>query len=252
MLFQGFDVLQDRFDYEFVPEFGVDHNVVEGAVGPFLAEIVADELGAVAIYLGDQLLGFFFGFADGFDAADFFFVGGVDENVEGIGAFAQKVGCAAADDDAIAARGDVFNDFLEHLDHAIGVKDAGVAEAERSFITAARIHFEETIEEGVHALVATLRFAVVNIGGAGDFGGDFLVPEFPAEAFGERSGDERAAAAVFAFEGDNFYGHCWCPGRGYNSSWKYASARKMLASGAKALFLAGPNGGALQSWHCQD
>ena len=207
MLFEGFDVLQDGLDYEFVAEFGVDHYVVERAVGPLLAEIVADEISAVAIYFGDKLLRFFFGFADGFDAADFFLVGGVDENVEGVGTIAQEVGGAAADDDAIAARGDVFNYFLQHLDHAIGVENAGVAEAERSFVAAARVDFEETIEEGVHALVAALGFAMVHIGGAGDFCGDFFVPEFPAETFGEGSGDERAAAAVFAFEGDDFYGH---------------------------------------------
>ncbi len=175
---------------------------------PLLAEIVADEIGAVAIDLGDQLLRFFFRFADGFDAADFFFVGSVDENVEGVGAIAQEVGCAAADDDAIAARGDVFDHFLQHFDHAIGVEDPRAAESERSFVTAARIDFEEAIEEGIHALVAALGFAMVDIGGAGDFCGDFLVPEFPAEAFGERFGDERAAAAVFAFEGDDSYRHC--------------------------------------------
>jgi hypothetical protein len=32
MLFQGFDILQDRFDYEFIAEFAIDHDVVERAV----------------------------------------------------------------------------------------------------------------------------------------------------------------------------------------------------------------------------
>ncbi len=148
---------------------------------PLFAEIVADEIGSVAIYLGDELLRFFFGFADGFDAPDFFFVGSVDENVEGVGTIAQEVGSAAADDDAIAARGDVFNDFLQHFDHAIGVKDPGPADSKRPFVTAARVNFEEAIEEGVQALVAALGFALINVCGAGDFRGDFLVPEFPAE-----------------------------------------------------------------------
>src|ERR1700733_4381484 len=207
MLFQGFDILQNRFDYELIAEFGIDHNIVERAVRPLLAEIVADEIGAVAVHFGDELLGFFFRFADGFDATDFFLVGSVDENVEGIWAVAQKIGRAAANDDAIAARGNVFNDFLQHLDHAVGVENARVAQTERSFITAARINFEQTIKKGIYALVAALCFTVVHIGGAGDFGGDFRVPEFPAEAFGERSADERAAAAVFPFEGNDFYGH---------------------------------------------
>src|SRR5271156_3949678 len=57
---------------------------------PLLAEVVADEFGAVAIDFGDELLRFFFCFADGFDAADFFFVGGVDENVERVGAGAPR------------------------------------------------------------------------------------------------------------------------------------------------------------------
>src|SRR5580700_1863137 len=168
---------------------------------------MADEIGAVAVHFGDELLRFFFGFAYGFDAADFFFVGCVDENVEGIGAVAQKIGCAAADDDAITARSDIFYDFLQHFDHAIGVEDPGPTNSESALVTAARVNFEETIEEGVHALVAALRFALIHIGGASDFGRDFLVPEFPAEAFGERLGDERAAAAVFPFEGNDFYGH---------------------------------------------
>src|ERR1700733_7940169 len=207
MLFQGFAVLQDRFDYELIAEFGIDHDVVERAVRPLLAKIVADEIGAAAGPFGAGLPRFFFRFADGFDAADFFLVGSVDENVEGIWAVAQKIGRATADDDAIAARGNVFNDFLQHLDHAVGVENARVAQTERSFITAARINFEQAIKKGIYALVAALCFTVVHIGGAGDFGGDFLVPEFPAEAFGERSRDERAAATVFPFEGDDFYGH---------------------------------------------
>jgi hypothetical protein len=32
MLFEGFDLLQDRFDYEFIAEFAIDHDVVERAV----------------------------------------------------------------------------------------------------------------------------------------------------------------------------------------------------------------------------
>ena len=142
MFFQSFDILQDGLDYEFVAEFRIDHDVVERAVRPLLAEVVTDEIGAVAIDFGDELLRFFFGFADGSDAADFFFVRSVDENVEGVGAVTQEIGCATADDDAIAARSDVFNDFLQHLDHTISVEDAGPTDSEGALITAARLNFE--------------------------------------------------------------------------------------------------------------
>ena len=74
-------------------------------MGPLLAEVAADELGALAINFFYQLRGFLFGFSQGHDATDFFFVGGEDEGVESVGAIAEDVGGAAADDDAITAGG---------------------------------------------------------------------------------------------------------------------------------------------------
>jgi hypothetical protein len=208
-----------------------------------LAEIVADEFGAVAIDFGYELLRFFFRFADGFDAADFFFVGCVDENVEGVGAVAQEVGLAAADDDAIAARGDVVNHSVQHFNHAIGVEYPGAADSERAFVAAARVNFEEAIEERIDALVAALGVALVDIGGAGDFGGNFLVPEFPAEALGEGFGDERAAAAVFAFEGDDSYRHRWRQSETTGDLRSMQARPKKWLQGLKPLSLLGLTAG---------
>src|SRR5690242_9488943 len=67
-LFQRGDVLQNHFDHVFVAEFGVDHQVVERAVGPIGIEVVPDKRGALAVDVVVELKSFLFGLAAEFES----------------------------------------------------------------------------------------------------------------------------------------------------------------------------------------
>ncbi len=203
-------MLKHGLDHELIAEFGVDHQVVEGAVGPLGVEIVADEGGALAVNFTDELQRFLFGFADRFEAADFFVNRGVGEEVEGVATAAKKIGGAAAHDDALAARSDILDDVVKSGDHAIGVEGGALGDGKRAFVTAAGVHLEQAIEQIVDALVTALRGALVDAGDRGDFGGEVAVPKLPTETVGQQLRDGRAATAIFALDGDDPDGH-GCP-----------------------------------------
>src|SRR5690348_16382557 len=205
-------MLHDGVDDTLIAEFRVDHQIVERARGPFLAEIVANEGGAFAIDLREEFASLFFVLAEQAQAMELLVHGRVDEKMSGVGAIAQNPRAAAADDDAVAARGDVVDDALEHHDHLVRVK---ALDGKRAFVAAAREDVEEAMQRALHAFVAALDFAAFDVAKARDFVGEFLVPKFPAELVGAPAGDGGAAAAVFAFDGDDADAHgdkrisCW-------------------------------------------
>ena len=93
--------------------------------------------------------GFFFTFALGAQAADFFLERGIDEDVEGVGAILQIVGGAAAHDDALASRGGASDDAFADLPDAVGVRNIGVGSVHAAFVAAVHKPFEEAVVHGV-------------------------------------------------------------------------------------------------------
>ena len=59
------------------------------------------------------------------------------------------------------------------------------------------------VKQRVASLVAAQRRAVIHLRDARNFLGQVAVPEFPAKPLGQRLGDHGAAAAIFAFDGDD-------------------------------------------------
>src|SRR6202453_2069220 len=123
-------------------------------MGPIFFEVVANEVAAVAVDFGDQFHRFLLGFSNGPQAADFFLGGRVDENVKRVGPIAQDVGRTTSDNHAIAAGGDVLDDGVQHLYHAVGIKIFGFSEGESAFVTAAGVGFKQPVEQSIDTFVA--------------------------------------------------------------------------------------------------
>jgi len=111
---------------------------------------------------------------------------------------------AAADDDTVAGVGDLQNDFLGDAKDALAVNDFELVGIDAAFEAAAQEGFEEAVIERIVFFFAALDDSLRAIGETGDFFGEAVVPEFPAEALGEQASDIAAAAAVFAFDGNDF------------------------------------------------
>ncbi len=58
------------------------------------------------------------------------------------------------------------------------------------------------MKTAVHAFVAAHYRRALNIGQAGNFFGEEVVPELPAQVVGQLSGDSGGAAAVLALDGN--------------------------------------------------
>ena len=197
--------MQDRVDHQLVTELRIDHQVVERAVWPYLAEVAADERGALCVNFFDELRCFLLTFSEGHHAADFFFGRRKDENVERVGAVLQNERRAAAQDDAVAARGDIRHNLAQDAHHAVRVEHTSRVAIHRQMplVASSRVHFEKAVEKRIAAFVATLGGFVVDSGYASDFFGEVAIPELPAEALGKTLRDHGAAAAVFPLDRDD-------------------------------------------------
>lgn len=169
--FDGGHQVEDEMNGEFVADGGVEHAVVDGAVGPFDVEVFGDVVGAIAIDRVDELHGFGFGLAAGEEAANFIFAGGVEEDPEGVGAIAEEVLGAAADDDGVAGLRGIFDDALGDFQDAFAIDEIEVWRVEAAFVAAAQERFEEAVVERVGAFLTIGDDLLGAIGEAGDFFG---------------------------------------------------------------------------------
>ena len=115
----------------------------------------------------------------------------------------KEIGRAAADNHAVAARGHVVNNRMEGREHLVGVERVVSPERKRSLVASPRIHLEQAVEQRIDAFVASLRNSGFDVGLPRNFGGEFLIPEFPAEPLRELLRDLGAAAPVLALDGDD-------------------------------------------------
>src|SRR5579871_2717047 len=126
----------------------------------------------------------------------------IQEDVEHLLIFSQEEWCAPANDDRVPFPGDAIGDFLHHRHHAVGIEDLA-AQHGTPLVTAAPERFGETMEWTVDALIAALHRGGRDIGDAGNFFGEEMIPELPTEAVGQFCGDAAGAASVLAFNGDD-------------------------------------------------
>lgn len=176
-----------------------------------LVEIVLNECGSVAVDLFHQLVGLPIGLSNGFKTENLFFLGSIDERVKDIWSVAQNISGASADDDGISLRRNFVDDFVQNLDHLVGVEMRVAPRGEGAFVTAAGINSKEAVQEGINPFVATLRGLHINFRDARNFPAEFFIPQFPTEASGKSFSNESAATSVFAFYSDDANGQRCMP-----------------------------------------
>ena len=121
----------------------------------------------------------------------------------------------------LPAFGGAFHHALGDLADAIGVRHLQPRSVQAAFVAAAHEGLEEPVVQGILFLFVLLDHAAIAFHPAGDFVGQQLVPELPAQALGDPLGDLGAAAAVFAFDGDDSDHGCFSP----EPNWYYINAR---------------------------
>ena len=115
---------------------------------------------------------------------------------------AQEIWSAAADHDCVSFARNLVHDLLHHRHHAVGVEYLTAKGGGIALVTAAPEGFREAVQAAVHAFFAAHDCRALHVGEAGNFFGDEMVPELPAEVVGELSGDRGGAAAVLPLDGD--------------------------------------------------
>src|SRR5208337_3205251 len=134
--------------------------------------------------------------------ADFLCPRGVKKNVKHVGMVAQKIRRPASYHDRIPFLRDSVHDLLHQHHHAIRIEYL-TAKRRTAFIAPAPESSCQPVEAAIHALVAAHDGGRSNVGEAGNFFGEEVVPELPAHVVGELGGDGAPAAAVLALNGDD-------------------------------------------------
>jgi hypothetical protein len=96
----------------------------------------------------------------------------------------------------------LFDYTLGDSDNAVGIERFH-RNAWAALITSERERLEQTVIEGVPALLTFLNRGLLAVREARDFLCQQLVPQFPAQPGGELSGDSRRPAAVFPLDCDD-------------------------------------------------
>src|SRR5882724_9329057 len=201
--FQSLHSLQNGRDDNFVAHDCVDHHVIKRTSGPVGAEVVLYEFDAVTVDGVDQLFGFSIAVAYQAQSPNLLRPGSVEEYVEGVRAFAQEIGSAPPDYDAISRGCDPGHDFLSDGHKAIRVKRGRVRHRHGAFVTGAPKCLGQTMKGAVGSLLAARHGGAVDLGFPGDLLSQILVPELPAQPTGQRTGDVGGAASEFPFDGDH-------------------------------------------------
>ena len=177
----GVDEAENGFDGGVLARGGVEHGVIEMARGPLGVVIMADEGGALLVHGVNQLPGLGFIFHFGQHALVFQLARGVEEDAESIGAIPQEIGGGPADNDALARSAAACDDLLGEMDQAVGVHDVGIGQDDAALVAAAPEDLGQTVEPGIHALFVLLADFGADFGQRGDFRGQGVVEQFPAE-----------------------------------------------------------------------
>src|SRR5215467_611944 len=164
-------------------------------------EVLFDEVRPILVHSFHQLHRLFLALSLPLEPAHLFFKRSVDEHVKGVGTLMQIVGRSAAHDHSVALVRGGAHQLFRHLADAFRVGQLHAAgRGQVSFEAAAQKRLEKPVVKRISTLLALLDVTMVALEMAGDLAGKKLIPQFPAESFGDASGDVCRAAAVFPLE----------------------------------------------------
>ena len=169
-------------------------------VWPFDAEIFLDESCPVAIHGFGKLDGVTLALPAGLQPPDLPIKRRVDKYVKGIASALQVVGRAAPNDDALAAFGSTFHHALRDLSDAIGICHLQPRGIQTTFEAASHESPEQPVEDRIPLLFVFLHHSAVALHQPGDFVGQQLIPQLPAQASRDSFRDIGATAPVFALD----------------------------------------------------
>ena len=202
----GLDQAENGFHGGVLARGGVEHGVIEMARGPLRVVVMPDEGHALLIHRVNQMprLGFIFHF--GQDALVLQFARGVEEDAESVGPIPQEVGGGPPDNHALARRRRLLNDLLGEMDKAVGIHDVGIGQHDAALVAAAPEDFGQAVEPGINPFLPALAGFGADFGQLGDFPGQSVVEQFPAQPVRDLVGDGAGAGAKFTFDdNDSFH-----------------------------------------------
>src|SRR5204863_2644286 len=86
---------------------------------------------------------------------------------------------------------------------AIGVKNVSAGKRHVALVTSPPENLGKAVKSAVHALVTTRDYPGIDAANPGDFFGQLMVPEFPAQPLGQLLGNLSAAASEFTLDCDD-------------------------------------------------
>src|SRR5579872_6482476 len=122
--------------------------------------------------------------------------------MEGVGPLAQEVRTASPNHDRVALKGNLVHSLLHHQHHAVGIEDLAAESGGIALVTAAPEGLGQSVKSAVHPLIAAHDRGRLDVGEAGNFLGDQVIPDLPAQVFTQLGGDSAPAAAVLALNGN--------------------------------------------------
>jgi hypothetical protein len=187
-----------------IADRGIDHGVVNGAVRPFNAEILLDEIDALTVNGIHELLGFLLTLAATQEAPHFIFSWSVKKHAQRVWAVPQKMLRPPSDDDGVSSLGGVLNDPFCNLQNAFAVDHVELVRIEAAFITSAQKGFEEPVVEWIVAFLSNLDDGFGAFRKPGDLLGQQLIPKLPAQLGRKQLSDFASAASILPFNCDDF------------------------------------------------
>ena len=194
---------QDSLHRPRITQAGIDHEMETMTVGPFDAEILLDEIDALAINGIHELLGFLLAFAASQEAADFILSGSVKKDTQGVWTAPEKVLGPSPDDDRISGLSGVLNDAFGNLQDGFAVNHIQLVGIEAAFVTSTEKGLEETVVQWISAFLTNLHDGFRAIRQPGDLLGEQLIPKLPAKLGRERLSDFASPASILPFHCDD-------------------------------------------------
>jgi hypothetical protein len=135
---EGLRKIENDFENRLLADRGINHGVVNRAVGPFDAKILAEKIGAFPINRIHKLFGIFPAFTAGHEAPQFIFSGSIKKHTQRVWAVPEKLLRPPSDDDGVSCFRGALNDTLCNFQNAFGVDQVELVRIEASFITPAQ------------------------------------------------------------------------------------------------------------------
>src|SRR5579872_1889816 len=115
----------------------------------------------------------------------------------------QEVRGASADDHAIPFLRYVLHDSLADRNKAVGGERFTTMQRDAAFVTAAQEHLHKTLKAAVNPLGTALDGTAIDVSFFCDLFGQGIVPQLPAQLFGEFASDLAAAATILPLDSND-------------------------------------------------